>query len=201
MILNFCFISLISSCASMRFLLYRLRSERTCSYLDCCATSSLAASSICFCRSPSRISAIFFSRSAPWNLTLASDASSAKRSRSLSRRSTSLVWCVISRLSALSSSAIFVRTSTCFAMSFSMPACCVRSDSAFPSMTRFADSTFLSSDECFSRSLAMAWISCSRPTICRCSMTCSRSMSSCSCFTFLSSLMRWSLAFCVFCSS
>mmetsp|Transcript_23941 Transcript_23941/g.66473 ORF Transcript_23941/g.66473 Transcript_23941/m.66473 type:complete len:221 (-) Transcript_23941:1596-2258(-) len=56
MILNLRFISWISSCASIKFLLYRFLSERTASYRFCCCLRRFSPSAIFFCRSMMAIS-------------------------------------------------------------------------------------------------------------------------------------------------
>mmetsp|Transcript_148055 Transcript_148055/g.258772 ORF Transcript_148055/g.258772 Transcript_148055/m.258772 type:complete len:212 (+) Transcript_148055:1-636(+) len=61
MILNFRFISLISSWASIRFFEYRFRSDRTASYRFCCCFSLASLSLICFCRSVMVMARIFTS--------------------------------------------------------------------------------------------------------------------------------------------
>mmetsp|Transcript_22908 Transcript_22908/g.56766 ORF Transcript_22908/g.56766 Transcript_22908/m.56766 type:complete len:202 (+) Transcript_22908:926-1531(+) len=83
-ILNLRFISWISSCASMRFLLYKLRSDRTASYKFCCCLSLFSPSAIFFCRSMMAISRSLTSSSACRYLAVASDASAPYFSRSFS---------------------------------------------------------------------------------------------------------------------
>mmetsp|Transcript_8658 Transcript_8658/g.18385 ORF Transcript_8658/g.18385 Transcript_8658/m.18385 type:complete len:241 (+) Transcript_8658:1169-1891(+) len=84
MILNLRFISWISSCASIRFLLYRLRSARTASYRFCCCFSLPSPSLMRFCRSMMAISRSLTSSRACMYLAAASDASMAYFSLSFS---------------------------------------------------------------------------------------------------------------------
>mmetsp|Transcript_11850 Transcript_11850/g.37909 ORF Transcript_11850/g.37909 Transcript_11850/m.37909 type:complete len:691 (-) Transcript_11850:385-2457(-) len=84
MILNLRRISAISSCASIRFLLYRLRSLRTASYSCCCCFKRASASSTFLFSSVICISFIFTSSTALRYLACASLALIPYRSQSVS---------------------------------------------------------------------------------------------------------------------